>query len=137
MTLQATFVKSMWGHGPTLRLATAAAALLTLGACASEPPPDAALQAAELAITHAEQARVADYASTELTEARSKLADARSEVQLKHMMKAQRLAEQARVDADLASAKAEVAKAKTVNDDMQKSNETLKQEMQRNTGAGA
>jgi hypothetical protein len=48
---------------------------------------------------------------------------------------AQRLAEESRVDAELASAKAETSKALAINEEMQKSNDALKQEMQRNTGA--
>ena len=107
-----------------------------LSACASEPkPPTQALQAAELAISNAEQARIADYASPELGEAREKLTAARLAVEKKDMIAAQRFAEQAQVDADLATAKQGVAKAKTVNDEMSKSTSTLKQEMQRNTGA--
>lgn len=131
------------GHrGLSLRLATtgkfmgtAVAGLLLLGACASAPkPPTADLQAAELAIANAERARVADYASVELSEARDKLTAARSAVQEEQMSRAQRLAQQARVDAELASARAEVAKARVVNEQMQKGTDTLKQEMQRTTG---
>ena len=113
-----------------------ALAMLALAACASKPlPPTEALQAAEQAISSAEKARVADYASPELGMARDKLAAARTAVEKEEMVLAQRLAEQSRVDADLATAKAEVAKAKLVNDEMKKSTESLKQEMQRNTGA--
>jgi hypothetical protein len=108
---------------------------LTLTACASTPPaPTQALQAAELAINTADQARVADYASPELTTARQKLTAARSAVDKEDMVAAKRLAEQSRADAELAAAKAQVAKEKAVNDDMQKSIDTLKQEMQRNSG---
>ena len=126
-----------------LRLATATtgkpwepvAGLLMLAACASAPqPPTAQLQAAELAIADAERARVADYASAELSEAREKLRAAHSAVQQEKMGRAQRLAEQSRVDAELASARAEEARAGVVNDEMRKSIDTLKQEMQRNTG---
>ncbi|MFN2329844.1 MAG: DUF4398 domain-containing protein [Chromatocurvus sp.] len=116
-------------------MGAAVAGLLLLGACASAPlPPTADLQAAELAIASAERARVADYASVELSEARDKLRAARSAVQEEKMNQAQRLAQQARVDAELASARAEVAKARVVNEQMQKGTETLKQEMQRSTG---
>lgn len=118
-----------------LRLSAGAAGLLVLAACASVPqPPTEALQAAELAISNAEQARVADYASPELGQAREKLTAARAAVQQENMVLGQRLAEQSRVNAELASAKAEAAKAKAVNDEMRKSTETLKQEMQRNPG---
>lgn len=118
------------------RMGTAAAGLLVLVACAAVPlPPTQELQAAEQAISNAEKARVADYASPELGEARTKLTAARSAVQAENMVLAQRLAEQSRVEAELASAKAEAVKAKAVNDEMKESIDTLKQEMQRNTGA--
>lgn len=106
-----------------------------LSSCASPPkPPTQELQAADLAINTAEQARVADYASPELGEAREKLTAARVAVEKKDMVAAQRLAEQSRVDAELALAKANAQKAKAINEEMQKSISTLKQEMQRNTG---
>lgn len=121
--------------GASLRLTLAGAGLLALVACASTPhPPNQALQAAELSIANAEQARVADYASPELTEAREKLTAARSEAQAEHMVVAQRLAEQSRADSELAIAKADTARAKVVNDEMLNSTDTMKQEMQRNTG---
>lgn len=111
-------------------------AALVIGACASTPqPPTQALQAAESAIATAEQARVADYASAELTLAREKLTAAQRAVQSTEMVQAEYLAEESRVHAELASARAEEIKAKAVNDEMQKSIDTLKQEMQRVTGA--
>lgn len=111
------------------------AGVMAIGACASTPePPTAALQAAATAITHAEQARVADYASPELGEAREQLAAAKLAVQNEDMVVAERLAVQSRHAADLATAKTEAVKAKAVNDEMRKSTETLKQEMQRHTG---
>jgi PBP1b-binding outer membrane lipoprotein LpoB len=115
--------------------ATVTLGLLLLSGCASTPqPPTQALQAAEMAITTAEQARVADYAAPELGEARQKLAAANAAVQAKNMTQAQRLAEQARVDAELAVARNDVGKAKIVNDEMKKSTDTIKTEMQRNPG---
>ncbi|MEY4641390.1 MAG: hypothetical protein RLZZ227_1384 [Pseudomonadota bacterium] len=114
----------------------AAVALLSLTACASIPEaPEQQLQAAELAITGAEQAGVADYAAPELNQAREKLASARSAVVQEDMVLAMRLAEESKVEADLASANAEMLKAKAVNDEMQDSIDTLKQELQRNSGA--
>lgn len=119
----------------TTIIGSALVGLLLLGGCASTPvPPTAELQAAEQAISSAERARVADYASVELSEARDKLSAARIAVKEEQMTKAQRLALQARADAELASARAEVARAKVVNEQMQKGTDTLKQEMQRNTG---
>lgn len=120
---------------PIRRLATSATGLLLLAACASVPlPPTEALKAAEQAIASAEKARVADYASPELGQAREKLTAANAAVQKEDMVVAQRLAEQSRADAELALAKSDAAKAKTVNDEMKNSTEAMKQEMQRNPG---
>lgn len=106
-----------------------------LAGCSSPPKaPNQALQAAELAIASAEQARVADYASPELGEARDKLTAARAAVAKEEMVSAARLAEQARADAELAMAKAEAAKAQAVNDELGKNINTLEQELQRNSG---
>ena len=125
----------MLGRSP-LFLALALTGSLAVTACASAPvPPNEALQAAELAIVNAERARVADYASPELGQARDKLAAARAAVEAEKMVLALRLAEQSRAEAELATAKAEVAKATVVNQEMVKSIDTLKQEMQRNAGA--
>lgn len=114
--------------------ALAVSGVLVTG-CSSPPKaPDQALQAAELAIATAEQARVADYASPELGEARDKLTAARTAVAKEEMTTAARLAEQARADAELATAKAEAAKAQAINDELGKSVNTLEQELQRNSG---
>ena len=130
-------------HGSSSRAVTAwpglilgtATTMMLLSGCASAPtPPTAALQAAETAIANADQARVADYAFSELGEAREKLTAARLAVQKEEMELALRLAEQARIDAELALAKAEVARASTVNNEMQQSTRDLKQEMQRKSG---
>lgn len=122
--------------GSAVRTVLASVALLALGACASVPlPPTEQLQAAEMAIANAEKARVADYASPELGEARDNLAAARTAVEQEKMALAARLAESSQANAQLATAKAEAARAKVVNVEMQKSIDTLKQEMQRNPGA--
>lgn len=120
-----------------LPLLAAAAGMLALAACATAPlpPPTAALQAAQLAIANAEQARAAEHAPAELSQARRELASAHSAVKQEQMIEAQRLAEQSRAGAELASARTEAAKAAAVNDEMRKSTEAMMQEMQRNPGA--
>ena len=121
--------------GTTLFITSALVGVLALAACSSAPkPPTEALQAAEQAIETAEQARVADYASPELGEARDKLTAARMAVQEEEMEQGQRLAEQSRAAAELALARAQASKANVVNDEMKKSTSTIKQEMQRNPG---
>jgi hypothetical protein len=116
--------------------ATALAAAILMGGCASTPPePKLALQSAEQAIATADRARVPDSASPELSEARAKLTAAHSEVDQKHMVQAERLANESRVDAELASATIEATKDKAVNDEIRRGTATLAQEMQRKQGA--
>lgn len=122
-------------HRPAVALLGLGGALL-LAACASSPPaPLVALSAAKQAIATADQAHVADASSPELAEARDKLAAADAAVQAKHMIEAERLAQESRVDAELAFAKSDASKNQAVNDEMLHSNDTLSHEMQRNAGA--
>lgn len=115
--------------------AAAIAGLLALAACAATPqPPHNALQAAELAITRADQTRVSEYAPAQLNQARNKLATARTAVHNERMVEARTPAEEALVHAELASAQAEMIKAKAVNVEMRKSIDTLEEEMQRSSG---
>ena len=116
-------------------LATLCSALL-LGACATVPPsPDVALSEARQAIAVAERAHIDDSSSPELAEARGKLAAANSAVQAEHMIEAKRLAQESRVDAELAFAQSDATKNQAVNDEMLRSTDALSGEMQRNAGA--
>lgn len=121
--------------GSPFFIALAAAAFLMLAGCATPPePPTEALQAAESAISNAEQARVADYASAELTLARQKLSRANTAARNDQMVEAKYLAVESRNHAEVALARAEELQAKAINEDMQKSIDILKQEMQRARG---
>lgn len=121
--------------GARYGMALAAIALPLVAACASvPPPPNQQLQSAEQAITNAEKAGVADYSSPDLTLARDNLQGARAAVQREDMVAARRLAELSRLDAELATARTDQFKAQAVNDEMRRSIESLKQEMQRHTG---
>jgi len=111
------------------------AATFLVAACASTPPaPTAALDAAHLAITNAERADAGHYASDELAEARIKLDSANAAVTDRQMSSAERLANESRTEAELASARTTEIKAKAVNAEMQRGTGTLIEEMQRNTG---
>jgi len=120
-------------HRPNARLVSLGGALL-LAACASTPPPVVALSEAKQAIAAADQAHIADASSPELAEARNKLAAANAAVQAKNMAQGERLAQESRVDAELAFAQSGAQKNQAVNDEMLHSTQTLSDEMQRNTG---
>ncbi len=111
------------------------AVLLFTAACASTPPiPSASLQAAQQSIANAERVGAGTHAAAELSEARNKLSAAQRAIDQKEMVAAGRLADEARAEAELAVARTGVAKANAVNADMERSNATLIEEMQRKTG---
>jgi hypothetical protein len=119
--------------GRRLRAAVGVSAVLLLAsACASAPPaPVVPLEAARVAIISAEQADAGRYAGAELSEARQRLAAANAAVAAKDMVAAERFAEQARVEAELAAARTEQAKALAVNREMGRGAEALSEELQR------
>lgn len=110
------------------------ALLLAATAFAGKPPPTTNLQAAQLAIANAERVDAATLAGVELGEARGKLAAAQTAVDDKKMIVAAQFADEARAEAELAAAKSGASKAKTVNDNIERSTATLIEEMQRKTG---
>jgi hypothetical protein len=106
--------------------------LLLIAACASAPPvPDSALDAARVAISNAEKADANQHAGPELNEAREKLALADNAVRDESMVLADRFAQESRVQAELASARTEAAKAAAVNQEMSRGADALTEEMQR------
>jgi hypothetical protein len=108
-------------------------AVACAAACASTPPT-AQITAAQQAIEEAERAQAAQHASAELSQARSKLAAANTAVNGRDMDEALRYAEEARVDAELASARTAAVKAKAANDEIRASTRALVEELDRNTG---
>jgi hypothetical protein len=117
-----------------LLIAVGAAGFFLAG-CASTPPaPTAALDAAHLAISNAERADAGQYAAGELAEARDKLSSANTAVAGKHMIVAERLANESRTEAELALATTADIKAQGVNAQLERSNGTLNEELQRNAG---
>ncbi len=131
-----TPVKASSRAPPRLIAAGFTGALLLLAACASTPPaPTATLQAAAQAIANAEKADAGRYSATQLGEARTKLASAESAVKEQKMIIAERLATEARAEAELATATSEAAKAAALTAEMKRGNDALVEEMQRNPGA--
>jgi Domain of unknown function (DUF4398) len=114
--------------------------LASVGCASVSRVPSDAFQAADIAITNADKEQASDFAPNELALARSKIAAAKAAVDKnpreKDIVKARQLAEQARSDAELASARARDGRAQAVNAELQKNNDTLREELQRNSGDG-
>ncbi|PWC34212.1 DUF4398 domain-containing protein [Azospirillum sp. TSO35-2] len=86
------------------RSAAILSAALGMAACASDvPPPTAQLGAASQAVQEAERANALQYAPVALQSARDKLAAADAAMRTDQRTRARRLAEEARVDAELAT----------------------------------
>lgn len=103
-----------------------------LTACASTPPaPTASLTEAREAIARAEQSDARQYAGGELDDARQRLEKAETAVDREDMVEAERLALEALLAAELASARTESAKALEINQEMSRGAEALTEEMRR------
>ncbi|HET7202467.1 MAG TPA: DUF4398 domain-containing protein [Steroidobacteraceae bacterium] len=94
------------------------------------------MEAARQAIDDAERAQAAQHAAPELGQARSKLAAAETAVQNEDMDEAARLAEEARLDAELADARTAAAKAQAANDEIRRANSAVLDEMERTPTGG-
>lgn len=121
-------------QGSRLRVATGLAGALMITACASTPAPTAQIEAAQQAIAAAERTDASRHAAAELGAAQARLASANTAVQAEEMESAARLADESRVEAELAAAKSASVKARMVNDEMKRSTGTLIDEMQRSSG---
>lgn len=112
---------------------------LLLSACASAPPPNSDITAADLTIKRAQEVNAGEFAALEMEGARDKLQQARSIVDRKdddNYPKAARLAQEAQADARLAEAKARATKAQQTEQELQKATGALGQEAQPNTQSG-
>lgn len=103
-----------------------------LAACGSTSPPSQQLTETQMVIQQAEQLGAEDYAPLEIRDARIKLEQAREAVKEENYDKAIRLAEHARVDAELAQIKARSGKAQKEVTELRESIRVLKAEIERN-----
>ncbi len=132
---------------PRVRVvALSAAALwaaLALGGCASQPKPTAQLVRASTLVSEAEKDQAQRYAAADLQHARDELSAAKTAESDGNNASALRLAERAAADADLASARAASGKAQQSADQVRRSMDTLKRQLQQSpapsgdTGPGA
>lgn len=131
---------------PRMRVAALSAAALlaasALGGCASQPKPTAQLVRASTLVSEAEKDQAQRYAAADLQHARDELSAAKTAESDGNNDSALRLAERAAADADLASARAASGKAQQSADQVRRSIDTLKQQLQSpapsgDTGPGA
>jgi len=106
-----------------------------LTACASTNPPNQQLTETQMVIQQAEQLGAEEYAPLEIRDANIKLGLAREAVEDGNYEKAIKLAEHARVDAELAQIKAQSGKAKKEVAELRESIRVLKAEIERNQNA--
>ena len=121
--------------GHSVPILFAALALLVAGCAGSKlPPPD--LSSPRSAIAQADQAGAAEAAPLALRNARQKLQQAEAASNSGDYETAQRLSEQAEIDARLAEAKARSAKAQAAVDELRESIRVLRDEINRNRTSG-
>jgi hypothetical protein len=102
-----------------------------IAACGSTNPPTQQLTETRMVIEQAEQVGAQEYAPLEFRNAGIKLEQARAASEAKEYEKAIRLAEQARVDAELAQVKALSAKSQKAAAELKESIRVLQQELER------
>jgi len=119
-------------NGP-IRQVLCACALMGLAACASGPPPDDEIAAAEVALTEAGDAGATEHAPAALALARDKYERAQRAAAAGENHEAARLAEQALVDAQRAAAEARSEIAHQHAEELRASIQTLREEVTRRT----
>lgn len=101
-----------------------------LSACGSTNPPTQQLTETQMVINQAEQIGAGDYAPLEIREARRKLDEAKRAYDNKDYKEAAMLAEQARVDAELAQMKTLSGKSQKAVHELREGIRMLKEEIQ-------
>ena len=118
-------------RGPLTLALTSVGLAALLAACATAPPSDKQLTSAANAITHASGASAREFAPDQLRAASTKLAQAQAARNAKEYEQADRLAQQAQVDAELAEAMALARKASVAAERTQTANQALREELDR------
>lgn len=113
------------------RIGITAGAVMFMAGCASTPAPTAQMAVSRAAVTEASNAGSNEFAPVQLKSAMDKMAAAERAMKDKDYVLARQLAEQAQVDAQLASATARTAKAKKAADAVQEDSRVLRQEINR------
>ncbi len=109
---------------------------LSVAGCSTVGPPKDSVAAADLAVQEANKTKAPEYSPLELRIARDKLEQAKRAMDKEEYTQARRLAEEALVDAQLATAKANSEEARRAANDLRQSLETLRREAQRSSQGG-
>lgn len=104
---------------------------LAMAGCATLKPPTEQLAVSKMAVSNAAGAGGNEFASAEMRSAQDKLERANQAMTAKDYENAQSLAEQAQVDAQLATAKARAGKAQKAAATVQEDSRVLRQELDR------
>lgn len=106
---------------------------VTLGACASTPPPAEQMAVATSALQRADTATTAENAPRELQIAKSKLAAAKQAETSKDYDRARQLADEAQVDAQVAELHAQAQRSRKAAQETQDAARVLSEEINRKT----
>lgn len=107
--------------------------VVTMTGCSRGRPPIASLSQAELAIQEAEKRQAFLLAPVEFQTAREQFLGAQHAMEAKKYKRARHLAEQALVNAQLAEAKGGAEKARFTTEELRKSIQALRAEIERTT----
>jgi hypothetical protein len=104
---------------------------LVISGCSAGKPPLGTVSQAELAVQQADQSTASVFAPLELQVARDQLTEAKRAMAAEEYEGARRFADQALVNAQLAEAKAGAGKARSAAEELRKSIQTLRGELER------
>ena len=100
-----------------------------LAACTPTKPPPVGLDEAARGVEAARNAGAATYAPLELRNAEERLSQARAKMDKRDYSLAQQLAEESRIDSDLAAVKARLGKAREKVETRTRENTQLRQDL--------
>ncbi|MBL3557390.1 MULTISPECIES: DUF4398 domain-containing protein [Marinobacter] len=104
---------------------------VVVGGCASSVErPDEQMQSAESAIQQAVSSDARDFEPVLLNQAQNRVADAEELIEAEKYMEATRLLEKASVDAELAGARSDTAKAQQAVEEINSNIEALRQRIE-------
>lgn len=118
--------------GAIMGLALLGATMIVGGCASAGPSPDNSLARAKMMVSQADRAGTRNYDAFDLIAAQTKLKEAKKKMKQGDFKSARYLANEARVDAELALAKTQTAKTKEAETQLDKSLQSLQNEIDNN-----